>query len=99
MKVRGRFWLGLWLLLFLAVAVAIVARQRAALTTAADLNRLREDRLTLEARRAEYVSRIREAQSRRVLVPLAERRLRLRLPDDSQVTSLRLPVVPSDSGA
>ncbi len=99
MKVRGRVWLGLWLLLFLVVAVAIVARQRAALQTAGELNRLREERLTLEARQAEFEGRIREAQSRRVLVPKAEARLRLRLPDDSQVTRLRLPASPADSGS
>jgi cell division protein FtsL len=98
-KVRGRVWLGLWLLLFLAVAIAIVARQRAALDTAAELNRLREQRLTLEAKQAEFESRIREASSRKVLVPKAESRLGLRLPTDSRNTNLTLPAMPADSGS
>jgi cell division protein FtsL len=99
MKVRGRIWLGLWLLLFLAVAIAIVARQRAALDTAADLNRLRERRLTLEAKQAEFEGRIREASSRKVLVPKAESRLGLRLPSDGRNTNLTLPAVSADSGS
>ena len=99
MKVRGRIWLGLWLLLFLAVAIAIVARQRAALDTAAELNRLRERRLTLEAKQAEFEGRIREAASRKVLVPKAESRLGLRLPSDGRNTNLTLPAAPADSGS
>ena len=99
MKVRGRIWLGLWLLLFLSVAIAIVARQRAALDTAAELNRLRERRLTLEAKQAEFEGRIREASSRKVLVPKAESRLGLRLPSDGRNTNLTLPAVPADSGS
>jgi cell division protein FtsL len=98
-KVRGRIWLGLWLLLFLAVAIAIVARQRAALDTAAELNRLRERRLTLEAKQAEFEGRIREASSRKVLVPKAESRLGLRLPSDGRNTNLTLPAVAADSGS
>jgi cell division protein FtsL len=98
MKVRGRFWLGLWLLLFLAVAVVIVARQRSALGIAAELNALRGKRLALEAERAEYERRIREASSRKVLVPRAEAKLDLHMPSDSQVVNFQLPPVRGDSG-
>lgn len=84
MKVRGRIWLGLWLLVFLVVSVTVVGRQRAALTVARELATLREERLALEARMAEYQRRIREAESRPVLVPLAERRLGLRLPESRE---------------
>jgi hypothetical protein len=99
MKVRGRVWLGLWLLLFLAVAVAIVARQRASLVTAGELNRLREGRHALEAERAEYERRIREGSSRSVLVPRAEARLDLHMPSDSQNVTFQLPPVRGDSGS
>jgi cell division protein FtsL len=91
MKVRGRIWLGLWLVVFLAVAVAVIARQRAALDTAAELNELRERREALEAERAEYERRIREGSSRSVLVPRVQERLKLRLPSDSEYVTLQLP--------
>lgn len=91
MKVRGRFWLGLWLLLFLGVAVTVVARQRGALATAARLRGLKNDRLALEARRAEFETRIREAASRPILVPKARAGLNLREPSDSEAFLLRLP--------
>lgn len=97
MKVRGRFWLGLWLLLFLGVAVAVVARQRSALAMAARLRGLKNDRLALEARRAEFETRIREAASRPVLVPKARALLNLREPSDSEAFLLRLPAG-ADSG-
>lgn len=90
MKVRGRVWLGVWLLLFLGVAVAIVARQRGALATAARLRTLKNERLALEARRAEFETRIREASSRPVLVPIARQRLQLRDPSDSEAILLEL---------
>jgi cell division protein FtsL len=95
-KVRGRVWLGLWLLAFLTVSLLVIARQRAALDTAAQLNLLRETRLALEAERAEYERRIREGSSRMVLVRKAER-LRLHLPSDSEFVIFPLPAG-ADSG-
>ena len=91
MRIRGRFWLGMWLVVFLAVAVAVVARQRAALDAAATLNELRERRQALEAERAEYERRIRLGSSRSVLVPRVESRLKLRLPSDSEYVTLQVP--------
>jgi hypothetical protein len=79
--------------------VAIVARQRAALATAGELNRLRERRHALEAERAEYERRIREGSSRGVLVPKAEARLDLHMPSDSQNVNFQLPPVRGDSGS
>ena len=91
MRIRGRIWLGMWLVVFLAVAVAVVARQRAALDAAATLNELRERRQALEAERAEYERRIRLGSSRSVLVPRVEDKLRLRLPSDSEYVTLQVP--------
>ena len=91
MRIRGRTWLGLWLVVFLAVAVAVVARQRAALDAAAMLNELRERRQALEAERAEYERRIRLGSSRSVLVPRVEAKLKLRLPSDSEYVTLQVP--------
>ena len=73
----------LWLLLFLGGALAVVARQTAALRTARRLHDLREERSNLEARRADLERRIRLASSRQVLVPVAERSLGLHEPADS----------------
>ncbi len=98
MKVRGRFWLGFWLGVFLLISVVVVARQRAALTLAGELNRLRDQRMALEAAAAEYEQRIQEGASRAVLVPKAETRLKLHVAGDKEWTTLRLQTSP-DSGS
>lgn len=90
MKIRGRGWVALWLLSFLGVLVWVVARQTAAHVTATELRRVQEERSALEARRAEWLRRIRAASSRAVLVPRAES-LGLRLPVDSEIVILRIP--------
>lgn len=77
MTLKGRHWTILWLLLFLGVAFVVVGRQNVALSTARELNRLRDDRRTLESRRASLEARIREAESVQVLGPKAERDLGL----------------------
>lgn len=94
MKVRGRHWLLLWLLVFLGATAAVVARQREALLTARRVGELRTDRAALEARRDDLRRRIRVASSRPVLVPKVER-MGLRIPADSEQTVLRVvPPVP-----
>ena len=74
----------LWLLVFLAGALIVVARQTTALHTARRVSQLREERGSLEARRAELERRIRLASSRQMLVPMAERVLGLHEPADSE---------------
>jgi len=86
----------LWLLIFLGGALAVVARQTAALRTARRLHDLREERSNLEARRADLERRIRLASSRQVLVPIAERSLGLHEPADSEFV---LFVVPAPAAA
>ncbi|HTG50637.1 MAG TPA: hypothetical protein VL915_09125, partial [Gemmatimonadales bacterium] len=90
----GRHWLMLWLVVFVVVLLAITTRQSAGFSTARRLGELREERTTLEARRAELEREIRVASSREVLVPLAERRLSLHEPSDSEFTLLPLPPLP-----
>lgn len=87
---RGRIWIALWLGLVLTVLAWVVARQTSAVVTAAALERARAERSLLEGRRAEALRRIREAESRAVLVPRAES-LGLRLPDDSAIVILQAP--------
>jgi hypothetical protein len=57
---------------------------------ATELGDLREERVTLEARQAELLARIRAARSRRVLIPRAAA-LGLRLPADSEIVILQVP--------
>jgi cell division protein FtsL len=90
MTLKGRHYLMLWLLLFLVVAVGIVARQSSAFNLAKSLRVLREERATLEAKAADYERRIRESSSRRSLGRLAED-LGLHEPADSEITPLVVP--------
>jgi hypothetical protein len=93
MRLKGRHWLMIWLLVFLVVLVAITTRQTEGFRTAARLRDLREERMALEARRGELVRRIRAASSRQVLVPTVSRELGLHEPADSEFV---LFVVPPD---
>ena len=96
-QLRGRHWVLLWLLIFLGGAVAVVTRQTAALHTARRLHDLREERGSLEARRAELERRIRVASSRQILVPMAERTFGLHEPADSEFVLFPVPVSPGES--
>lgn len=97
MRLKGRHWLMLWLVVFVCVLLAIAARQSAGFRTARRLGELREQRTALEARRAELERQIRMASSSQVLVPLAERRLGLHEPTDSEFTLLPL-TTPREEG-
>ena len=96
MKPKGRHWLALWLGLFLAIAGIVIARDTTSYRTARRLAEFRQQRLTLEAERAELIRRIRLASSREVLVPKAERRLGLHRPSDTEYVLFRLPPVEGD---
>jgi hypothetical protein len=93
-RLRGRHWVLLWLLVFLGGALVIVGRQTAAFRTARQLRDLREARSSLEARRADLERRLRIASSRQVLVPLARRTLGLHEPADSEFVLFPVPAGP-----
>ena|SRR5687767_11636547 len=95
MRLKGRHWLMLWLVVFVCVLLAIATRQSAGFRAARRLGELREERMALEARRGELERQIRLGSSRQVLVPLAERALGLHQPSDSEFSLL--PVSPSPS--
>ena len=97
MQLKGRHWMLLWLLIFLGGAVAVVARQTAALQTATTLRDLRLERRSLEARRAELERRIRLASSRQVLVPMAKRTFGLHEPADSEFVLFPMPLAPGET--
>lgn len=94
-RLKGRHWVLLWLLVFLGGALLVVFRQTEALGTARRLRDLREDRSNLEARRAELERRIRVASSREVLVPVAKRTLGLHEPADSEFVLFPVPPEPA----
>lgn len=94
MTLKGRHWVALWLLAFLASAGLVVARQTAGYRAARALAATRETRAALEGRRAEFERRIRTAQSRGVLLPRARARLGLRLPADSEIILFPVPADP-----
>ncbi len=91
MKLKGRHWVAIWLAGFLVMAAAIVWRQTEARVTVRQLQALQAARAALEATRADAISAIRHAESRAVLVPLAQARLGLRLPQDTEIVILQLP--------
>jgi hypothetical protein len=89
MMVRGRAWVTLWLLYFLAVLAVVVARQTSSVVAASELRTLQEERRILESRRNDLLIRIREGRSRARLIPRAEE-LGLRLPVDSEIVTLEV---------
>ena len=93
MRLKGRHWLAIWLIAFLAVAWIVIARYNSSLAMARELAELRTRRANLEGHRADLKRRIRAAESRAVLVPRAQR-LGLRLPSDSEI--ILLPLAPGD---
>jgi hypothetical protein len=90
-KLKGRHWVAIWLASFLVMAAAVVWRQTEALATVRQLHALQAARGALEATRADAIAAIRHAQSRAVLVPLAQARLGLRLPQDTEIVILQVP--------
>ena len=91
MTLRGRHWVTIWLAAFLVVAALVVWRQTAALTAARQLKALQTTRQALEVTRDAINAEIRHAGSRAVLVPLAQSRLGLRLPQDTEIVILQDP--------
>ena len=91
MRLKGRHWLMLWLIIFLGVLVAITTRQTEGFRTARRLRELRDERLALEARRGDLERRIRVASSRQVLVPIVEHTLGLHEPADSEFVLFVMP--------
>ena len=90
MRLKGRHWLMLWLLIFLCALLAVTTRQAAGFRTARRLRELREQRLAPEAQRGELERRIRRGSSRQVLVPVA-RVLGLHEPADSEFVLFAVP--------
>jgi hypothetical protein len=83
MKLKGRHWFFLWLMLFLGTALAIATRQSKGLATARRLGILQDHRIELEGKRTELLRRIGELSSRDILVPRMEQ-AGMHLPSESE---------------
>lgn len=91
---RGRSLVALLLLGFVLVAGGVIWRRSLGLARAREESRLDQRRVALEAERAELEGDIRDASSRAKLAPVAEVRLHMHIPNDSQVIYLQRPVRP-----
>ena len=91
MALKGRHWLGLWLLAALAALSLVIWRQTDGLRAARALAEARERHASLEGTRSELQRRIRDAESRAVLIPRAQQRLGLRQPADTEIILLPVP--------
>lgn len=90
MQLKGRYWILLWLVVFLGVAATVIARQTRALALARQASELQGRRAALEAEAAELERDLHEARSLRVLGEKA-RALGLRPAADSEMTFLSAP--------
>lgn len=88
MRLKGRIWIAMWLAFALVVLTWVVSRGTSGFKTAAELRNLRNERSVLQADKASLMRRIREAESRAVLIPRAAA-MGLRLPVDSEVVILQ----------
>jgi cell division protein FtsL len=79
------------LLGFLVIAMGVILRRSYGIDAARELQRLEATRSALVAERLRLEGEIRAAASRATLQPIAEQRLQMRIPADSQVIILPRP--------
>jgi hypothetical protein len=78
----------LTLISFVLVAAGVIWRRASGLARSTELRELQAQRAQLVTRRARIESEIRDLSSRSKLAPIVERRLHMRVPNDSQVIIL-----------
>ena len=87
-RLRGRSLVVTLLLGFLLVAMGVIARRTVGISQTRALRQLALDRDAANAVRVRLEGEIRDASSRARLLPLAEQRLHMHVPADSQVIIL-----------
>ena len=95
---RGRVLVAAALVAFVLVAMGVIWRRSFGTVQRAEIERMEAARATLEARKATLQRQIRLASSQSRLVPIAEQRLQMRFPDDSQVLIVERPARASAAG-
>lgn len=94
-KLRGRAYIAIGLIGFVLVAMGVIWRRSVGVKQAGAIRELEQRRADLEARRAALEADIRDATSRTRLARIAEDRLGMHVPSDTQVITLPRPVPPS----
>ncbi len=84
----GRLRFVLLLLGFLVIAMGVILRRSYGIAAARELQELDARRASLVAERLRLEGEVRAAASRATLQPIAEQRLQMRVPADSQVIIL-----------
>lgn len=84
----GRLRFVLLLLGFLVIAVGVILRRSYGIAAAREIQELDARRAALVAERLRLEGEVRAAASRATLQPIAEQRLHMRVPADSQVIIL-----------
>jgi cell division protein FtsL len=77
------------LVAFVIVSAAVIARRSYGHREGMELTALQRRKATLQSERVKLQQQIRDASSRSVIVPLAERRLGMHLPLESQMIMLK----------
>jgi hypothetical protein len=85
---RGRAWVALALVGFVLVASAVIWRRAIGLAQAATIRDLETQRLEVDGERSKLEASIRMLSGREHLGAVAEERLHMRVPDDSEVIVL-----------
>ena len=91
---RGRSIVALLLVGFVVVAAGVIWRRSYGVARAREQHALEQQRAALEAERAKLEGDIRDASSRAKLARVAEERLNMHVPSDSQVIRLPRPPKP-----
>ena len=77
------------LVAFVVVSAAVIARRSYGHREGVELTALQRRKANLQSERVRLQQQIRDASSRSVIVPLAERRLGMHLPSESQMVMLK----------
>ena len=94
---RGRSVVALTLFGFVLVATSVIWRRTFGQSQSRVVQRLERQRSDLRAQRLHLQREIREAASRDKLTPMVEQRLRLRMPNDSQVIVIERKDIPASA--
>jgi cell division protein FtsL len=97
--VRGRSIVAVILAGFVLVATGVIWRRSYGVTHAVEERRLELQRAALEAERAKLEGDIRDASSRASLARVAQDKLKMNIPSDSQVIYLHRPAKPKANGS
>lgn len=85
---RGRWMIAGGLTVFVLVSAAVIARRSYGHREGLELTALQRRRSNLESERVRLSQDIRDASSRPVIVPIAERRLGMHIPSELQIVIL-----------